>query len=56
MLNGYDCSCTRLTASATDIASKSSSHSLWFTLDDFDIGGVLVIPYHINIKLITIAI
>ncbi|EAN32472.1 Protein kinase domain protein [Theileria parva strain Muguga] len=41
MLNGYDCSCTRLTASATDIASKSSSHSLWFTLDDFDIGGVL---------------
>uniref|UniRef100_A0A3B0MR33 Aurora kinase n=1 Tax=Theileria annulata TaxID=5874 RepID=A0A3B0MR33_THEAN len=41
MLNGYDCSCTRQTASATDIASKSSSHSLWFTLDDFDIGGVL---------------
>ncbi|UKJ90199.1 serine/threonine protein kinase [Theileria orientalis] len=41
MNDSYDCSCTRLTASDTDIASKSSIHSLWFTLDDFDIGGLL---------------
>ncbi|AFZ79061.1 protein kinase domain containing protein [Theileria equi strain WA] len=35
------CSCTRLTASTHDISSKSAIHSLWFTIDDFDIGGLV---------------